>query len=378
VRQSGQLYFTDDHGGITALIGANPNSEGTYTRALNRLFQDVTGRGVLDEPHRETDRAAYALAREWVRFEPAYALGLAVMKGDRLFDPEHRLLYWPIFRPGVLVGRPALFFARHHDAIVAFADGYGLALVALTLAGIVVAAARRRFALLTLVPFQLALVATYTLFFAEPRYRLPIELLAFPFVTLALAAVPALVAVLRRRERPEMARALLTLGGALGLVAIWWLAVPAVRDFGARLRAVHRWAVTMVAVDGGARTLMWGPVGTGAPSPLAGAPNGVHIRADGGRPTQVRLMLGGGALAAGSYELRLNLTAEGPTPIEVGIAGRVATVGPAAPVTLVAPLGHAGGPLTLTATLSGPAQAAVWASDAAIARAAPGGAPIPR
>ena len=29
VRQSGSLYFTDDHGGITALIGANPNSEGT-------------------------------------------------------------------------------------------------------------------------------------------------------------------------------------------------------------------------------------------------------------------------------------------------------------------------------------------------------------
>ena len=43
VRQSGALYFTDDHGGITALIGANPNSEGTYTRALNRMFKDVTG-----------------------------------------------------------------------------------------------------------------------------------------------------------------------------------------------------------------------------------------------------------------------------------------------------------------------------------------------
>ena len=51
-RRAAQLYFTDDHGGITALIGANPNSEGTYTRALNQLFKDVTGRSVLDEPHR--------------------------------------------------------------------------------------------------------------------------------------------------------------------------------------------------------------------------------------------------------------------------------------------------------------------------------------
>jgi len=65
LRQSGSLYFTDDHGGITALIGANPNSEGTYTRALNRLFKDVTGRSVLDEPHHATDQAAYAIVREW-------------------------------------------------------------------------------------------------------------------------------------------------------------------------------------------------------------------------------------------------------------------------------------------------------------------------
>jgi hypothetical protein len=306
VRQSGQLYFTDDHGGITALIGANPNSEGTYTRALNQLFQDVTGRSVLDEPHRETDRAAYAIAREWMRFEPAYALGLAVMKGERLFDPEHRLLYWPIFRPGVLVGRPAQFFARHHDAIVAFADGYGLALVALALVGMVVAIARRRLALLTLLPFQLALVATYTLFFAEPRYRLPIELLAFPFVTVALAGAPALVGVLRRRERAEVTRALLTLGAALAVVGLWQVATTAVRDVGARLRASHRWAVTMVAVGAGQRTLMWRPIGVlPALSPLAGAPNGVHVRTGGERPTTVELALGGGALPAGSYDLRL-------------------------------------------------------------------------
>ena len=141
LRQSGELYFTDDHGGITALIGANPNSEGAYTRALNQMFKDVTGRSVLDEPHRTTDRAAYEIAREWWRFAPGYTLGLAVKKADRLFDPEHRLLYWPIFRPGVLVGRPAAFFGRHRDAIVTLADGFGLALLGLALAGIALAGA---------------------------------------------------------------------------------------------------------------------------------------------------------------------------------------------------------------------------------------------
>ena len=186
LRQSGALYFTDDHGGITALIGANPNSEGSYTRALNRLFKDVTGRSVLDEPHHATDQAAYAIVREWTRFEPRYTLGLVALKAERLFDPEIRLLYWPIFRPGVLVGGQAAWFAAHHDAIEALADGFGLAVMGLGLGGIALAIARRRFALLALLPFQLALAATYTLFFAEPRYRLPLEMLAFPFVALAL------------------------------------------------------------------------------------------------------------------------------------------------------------------------------------------------
>ncbi|HXU62719.1 MAG TPA: hypothetical protein VN962_13505, partial [Polyangia bacterium] len=161
LKQSGALYFTDDHGGITALIGANPNSEGTYTRALNQMFKDVTGRSVLAEPHRATDQAAYAMARAWARFEPRYTLGLVALKADRLFDPEIRLLYWPIFRPGVLTGGRAAWFAAHHARIEALADAFGLTMMGLTLVGIVTAIFRRRWFLLTLLPYQLALVATY-------------------------------------------------------------------------------------------------------------------------------------------------------------------------------------------------------------------------
>ena len=205
LRQSGALYFTDDHGGITALIGANPNSEGTYTRALNQMFKDVTGRGVLDEPHHTTDQAAYAIVREWTRFEPRYTLGMITLKAERLFDPEIRLLYWPIFRAGALVGPRAAWFTAHHGAIEAVADAFGLAVMGLTLAGIAVALVRRRWTLLALLPFQLALASTYALFFAEPRYRLPLEMLAFPFVALALGELAAfgLAAARRSRERPR-------------------------------------------------------------------------------------------------------------------------------------------------------------------------------
>ena len=201
LRQSGSLYFTDDHGGITALIGANPNSEGTYTRALNQMFKDVTGRGVLDEPHHTTDQAAYAIVREWTRFEPRYTLGMITLKAERLFDPEIRLLYWPIFRTGALVGPGATTFAAHHGVIEAVADAFGLAVMGLALAGIAVALVRRRWTLLALLPFQLALASTYAIFFAEPRYRLPLEMLAFPFVALALGEIAALGLALARRSR---------------------------------------------------------------------------------------------------------------------------------------------------------------------------------
>ena len=293
VRASGQLYFTDDHGGITALIGANPNSEGTYTRALNQLFKDVTGKSVLDEPHRETDRAAYAMAREWMRFEVPYSFGLAIEKADRLYDPEHRLMYWSVLRPGVLAGGPARVAVARRGAIVALADGFGFAVAAFALAGIAIAIAQRRWALVSLVLFQVALTATYVVFFAEPRYRLPIEILAFPFVALALVEAARAIGAARRQGRAGLVAAARLLGPALALIIVWRLAWPAAIDAGRGLRARHRWAVTEVVVDGGMRTLLWKrmPPASGN-SPLAGAPAGVHV-AVGSDATRLRLAVRG-------------------------------------------------------------------------------------
>jgi len=367
VRQSGSLYFTDDHGGITALIGANPNSEGTYTRALNRMFTDVTGRSVLDEPHRETDRLAYGIAREWFRFEPGYALGLATLKADRLFDPEHRLLYWSIFRPGVLVGRPAAWFAARRGGITGFADAFGLAVAGLALAGVAAAVARRRWGLLALVPFQLALVATYTTFFAEPRYRLPIELLAFPFAVFALAELVAGVRAAISRSRAGLVRAAKVLGPALVVVVAWRLAWPAVLEAGTGLRARHRWAVSEVELDGRRRLLLWAPAPPLAPqSPLAGSPEGVQVRVDGaGRATPLRLRLGGGAVPPGRYAVRFRL--EAPSAARLALAGKTVEVAAGAPAALEAEIDHPGGPMALSAATDGSTAGTLWIGDAKIA-----------
>ncbi len=392
LRQSGHFYFADDHGGITALIGANPNSEGTYTRALNALFKDVTGRGVLDEPHRETDAAAYALAREWFRAEPRYALGLVALKAERLYDPESRLLYWSILRPGVLVGSKAGFFAAHHDGIADFADAFGLLVAGLAIAGVAVAAVRRRWKLLSLLPFQLALTATYALFFAEPRYRLPIEMLAFPFVALVLGELAAVVSVLRAWSSRSTKKRTLTgsfrspattvrlraaalgIGPALLAVLVWRLGWPAAADVGAALRARHRWAVTELAVGDRVRTLAWTPAPPFvAASPIAGAPNGVHLAVAPEAPTRVTLEVGPGPLAAGHYRLGIRLEATGAL-VRVALTGAPSVaqtrleVDPGAPATLDLFLSHPGGRFALEGALTTGAPASVWASAATLRR----------
>ena len=45
------------------------------------------------EPHRASDRVAYALAKQWTAFSPRYALGLLAAKADRLLGVERSLLF---------------------------------------------------------------------------------------------------------------------------------------------------------------------------------------------------------------------------------------------------------------------------------------------
>ncbi len=366
LRQSHALYFTDDHGGITALIGANPNSEGTYTRALNRMFLDVTGRSVLDEPHHQTDQIAYGIVREWWRYEPGYALGLAVMKAERLFDPEDRLFYWPAFRRGVLVGRPAARVAAHHQALASAGYAFGLAVMALGLFGIGAAVARRRWALVSLLPLQLSLTATYTLFFAEPRYRLPIEMLAFPFVALAIGELAELGRAVGRRGWPQIAASRAVLLAGLLPVAVWWVGWPRVVAAGEALRARHRWAASEVTLstEPRPRLLLWRAAPPlGSLSPLMGAPEGVHLRAGGNGQARVQVQLAGGPLPAGTYQLSARITAQQGDG-QAGLAGASVAVAPGPPAELRARLVHRGGILRFDATLAGSASAEIWIEQA--------------
>ncbi len=362
LRESGALYFTDDHGGITALIGANPNSEGTYTRALNRMFNDVTGRSVLAEPHRETDQLAYRMVREWWRYEPAYALGLAVMKTERFFDPEDRLFYWPIFRPGVLVGRPARQVAAHHDALAAAGYGFGISVLALSLFGMVVAAARRRWLLLALLPFQAALTVTYTLFFAEPRYRLPVEMLALPFVAFALGELARFGRAVARRDRPALARAWAPLVAGLATIVVWLAAWPRLIEAGQALRVRHRWAAAEVALatEPRPRLLLWRSAPPLPPaSPLAGAPEGVHLRAPADGTARAQVQLGGGPLPPGTYELTARVTDQRGRG-RVRLAGSEVEVSTEQPVEVRARLPHAGGVLRFDAAFAAAPGDEIW------------------
>ena len=98
-REHGALKFTDDHGGITALIGANPNSEGTYTRALNRMFKDLTGRTRARRAARR-DRPAGLRPRQGLD-----ALRAALRAGAG--DPEGRAPVLVGVAPALLADRAA-------------------------------------------------------------------------------------------------------------------------------------------------------------------------------------------------------------------------------------------------------------------------------
>ncbi len=227
-------------------------------------------------------------------------------------------------------------------------------MLALALLGIAFAATRRRWPVLALLPFQLSLTATYTMFFAEPRYRLPIEMLAFPFVVFALGELVGLGRAVARRDWAHTTR--WRTGWLAGLVTllVWWIGWPRVVEAGQRLRARHRWGTAEVtlATEPRPRLLLWRPAPPLAPvSPLAGAPEGVHLRAgpDGAARAQVRLA--GGPLPAGSYVLAARVTPQRGGG-HVRLAGTDVDLGAGPAVDLHAPVAHAGGVLAFDASFA--------------------------
>ncbi len=283
LEHEGALFFTDTHGGVTALMGNDPNTDGTYSRGLNDTFRQLTGRTFLSRPHRETDRVAYALARRWMAFQPGFTLGMIALRLERLLAPERGLLYWSVYRPGILPPDATLAFNRRRAWLTGVTDAYGWLLVLGLAAGISFAVQDRAFGLLVPLSFALAMLATYAIFVAEPRYRLTSEIVTFP---LAAFGIARLAAAVRAGGRSGWASLLGTAGLLVGLSLGGVLMVSG----GRLLRDHDRWALSVSSVDGQPRATYWRPVFDPSdarfqPSPLQGGAGATTIRAAApGRP----------------------------------------------------------------------------------------------
>jgi len=275
----GETFLTDSHGGLTALVGADPNSEGAYSRSLNRMFLETTGYTWLREPHRAADRTAYAMARDWTRFQPWFAAGLVLFKADRLLGSQRPLLYWPIYRVSVLSEKQAGWFRARARAIDLSVDIYWYLLAGAGAAGLGLALARRQWPALAFVPLQLALIGIYALFFAEARYQLPIVLLLIPAAGGALVWAAELV----RTRGPHWRRETVLVAAALALVFGGW---PALSWAGGKLRDRHRWAAHVCHAGGQALICKWRREGAGD-SGIRGVWNGLGVAADTGARLEV-------------------------------------------------------------------------------------------
>ena len=119
--------------------------------------------------------------------------------------------------------------------------------------------------------------------------------------------------------------------------------------------------------------MLWAPVPPlAAESPLAGSPEGVRVRTDGdGRPTAFRLRLGGGPLAAGQYTV--SFIVQSTLGARVTLADSKIALEPGGyDDVLEAFVSHPGGPLTLSATTTGPAGGSIWFAEATVAKAGHG------
>jgi hypothetical protein len=331
----GETFFTDSHGGLTALVGANPNTDGCYSRSLNRMFHDVTGFALLQEPHREADRAALAIAKTWMAFDPLFTVGLLADKAERLLVHERALLYWPLFRAGVLPPPYQGFFARHRSALEVVADTFWLAVLALALMGCALCYLRRQWLALSLVPQAAVLVGLYTAIFSEPRYRLPVSMVALPLAAIGLLWLWQTSRSLLRRTMPPAWKREVVL--VVGFAALVFAVAPALAWAGGKLRERHRWAVDECVVAGHPQFCRWQPLSSdeapdGRPR-VRGVWNGVGIALASAAPEKGAAIETEMLLAPGDYSLSATLDLAPVDATSAPVSGTVLLLGNGQPLS---------------------------------------------
>jgi len=182
--------------------------------------------------------------------------------------------------------------------------------VAAALAGLGVALVRRRWLVLTLLPFMVVLAGMYIVIFADPRYRLPITLLLFPFAAGGLVWLAQTVRdVLRERRVSRAVR--WEAGLSLGLIVATFVGAPTLAWASGKLREHHRWAVQICHVDGQARACSWrrtGPRDDDTPG-VRGVWNGVGLAIPVAAPDRAKQMAAETELdlAPGDYAIEASL-----------------------------------------------------------------------
>jgi len=269
----------------------------------------------------------------------------------------------------VLGDPPRAFFDRYRAGIEQLVDGFWYLMSAAAIAGLVVAAARRQWRALALLPFPLALIALYATFFSEVRYHLAIAIFMFPYAAAALAWLVGL--------RPNRARLREVIAVALAVAALL-LAWPALVRAGSRVRERHRWAVCVCRAGEKTTLCNWRATerAAGAVSPVRGVWNGVGLRVPIGSPGGV-----GAAteleLPPGRYRIRARADRLPPAAahLELDAGGKPVATGEwtaAEPADTVRDLDsvvdHAGGPLRLelraeAAPADESGSSTVWMSD---------------
>jgi 4-amino-4-deoxy-L-arabinose transferase-like glycosyltransferase len=360
----GEFFLTDSHGGHTALVGNNPNSDGSYSRSLNRLFAEGTNYRLFAPPHRAGDRAAFKLAVQWAKTEPKYALGLLAAKADRLLTHERPLLYWPLYRQSVLPpgSRVLTWFTNHRAGVERVVDWFWYVLVAAMLVGVIAAFARRNRPATSLLPIPCALIAIYVLFFAEARYHLPVAVLLMPFAGAGLVWIGEAVRDLARfaidrHRRPRLLYEGVLAAVAIALVFIGW---PRMLAAGARLRSEHRWAAAACAVDGARQVCGFRPVVVrGQASPVRGTWDGFGLRLV--PPQTTAAAMTDIDLPAGKYRVSMRVDCAdtcadaGELAVSAGAVElrRTPWPAPGSVIALVVPVTHAGGKLHLEFRIDG-------------------------